>query len=262
MATGAPRPGSSPPGEPAESLATCAFCVRITNSFEALFDGRISSVVNHSLFLDGQSTRLVGCTNALRLINMADGEWSQRRLGKAIPKSARLGRKPYFPKRLQHEYSGLQTSCMHMKKVIVALFFAAVFLFGCSTPEKVAREQGHGPAHIYYAPYDKTWKAAVDSAWDRGLTVLRVYPEQGFISAKRGMSATTFGEDVGIWLKEAGAGKTQVEVVSRQKGLPMLQVKNWEDDLFQSIGERVGGPPFNQGTAPGPVSTIRASESK
>jgi hypothetical protein len=150
-----------------------------------------------------------------------------------------------------------------MKKVMVGLLFTVVFLFGCSTPEKVAKQQGLGPAHIYHAPYDKTWKAAVDSAWDLGLTVLRVYPEQGFISAKRGMTATSFGEDVGIWLKEAGVGKTQVEVVSRQKGLPMLQVKNWEDNLFQSIGERVGGPPFTaQGTAPGPANSIQASASK
>jgi hypothetical protein len=150
-----------------------------------------------------------------------------------------------------------------MKKIMVGLFFTVVFLFGCSTPEKVAKLQGQGPAHIYQAPYDKTWKAAVDSAWDLGLTVERVYPEQGFISAKRGMTAKTFGEEVGIWLKEAGAGKTQVEVISRQKGIPMLEIKNWEDNLFQSIGERVGGPPFAaQGTAPGQASTVQASASK
>jgi hypothetical protein len=151
---------------------------------------------------------------------------------------------------------------MHMKKVLIALFFTVVFLFGCSTPEKVAKLQGQGPAHIYPASYEKTWKAAVDSAWDLGLTVQRVYPEQGFISAKRGMTAKTFGEDVGIWLKEAGAGKTQVEVISRQKGIPMLEVKNWEDNLFQSIGERVGGLPFAQGTAPGSAATLQASGSK
>jgi len=152
---------------------------------------------------------------------------------------------------------------MHMKKVLIALFFTVVFLFGCSTPEKVAKLQGQGPAHIYPASYEKTWKAAVDSVWDLGLTVLRVYPEQGFISAKRGMNSKTFGEDVGIWLKEAGVGKTQVEVISRQKGMPMLEVKNWEDNLFQSIGERVGGLPFTaQGTAPGPASALHASVSK
>ena len=147
----------------------------------------------------------------------------------------------------------------YMKKFLVAMLFTVLFLFGCSTPEKVAKMQGQGPAQIYPAPYEKTWKAAVDSAWDLGLTVLRVYPEQGFISTKRGMSGTTFGEDVGIWLKEAGPGKTQVEIVSRQKGIPVLQVKNWEESLFRSIGEHVGAPPVAQGTAPGSSSVVQAS---
>ena len=146
-----------------------------------------------------------------------------------------------------------------MKKVLIALFLTLFFLFGCSTPEKVARLEGQGPVRIYNAPYAKTWKAAVDSAWNVGLTVLRVYPEQGFISAKRGMSATSFGEDVAIWLKEAGPGRTQVEVVSRQKGVPMLEIKHWEETMFQTINQEIGGNAMAQGSAPGVSGQTRSS---
>lgn len=118
--------------------------------------------------------------------------------------------------------------------------------------------KGQGQARIYNAPYPATWKAAVDSAWGLGLTVLRVYPKDGFISAKRGMTPTTLGEDVGIWIKEAGPGKTQVEVVSRQKGVPVFEIKHWEEDVFHAIGDRLGNAPLAQGAAPGSSTPIRA----
>lgn len=150
---------------------------------------------------------------------------------------------------------------MNMKLLATGLGIAALFLFGCSTPEKVSRMEGQGPARIYQAPYDATWKAAVDSAWGLGLTVLRVNPKEGFISAKRGMTAKTLGEDVGIWLKDAGTGKTQVEVVSKQKGIPMIERKHWEDDVFRAIGDRLGSAPLAQGSAPGNTMSIRSSGS-
>lgn len=148
---------------------------------------------------------------------------------------------------------------MNMKLLIASLGITGLLLFGCSTPEKVARMKGQGQAKIYNAPYPATWKAAVDSAWGLGLTVLRVYPTEGFISAKRGMTAKTLGEDVGIWVKEAGTGKTQVEVVSRQKGIPVFEIKHWEEDMFHAIGDRLGTAPLAQGGAPGTAAPIRAS---
>lgn len=151
---------------------------------------------------------------------------------------------------------------MNNKLLTASLGIAVLFLFGCSTPEKVARMEGKGPSRVYNAPYDATWKAAVDSAWGLGLTVLRVNPKEGFISTKRGMTPTTFGEDVGIWLKDAGAGRTQVEVVSRQKGVPFFEFKHWEDDVFRAIGEKLGSAPVAAyGSSPGTTTSVRASGS-
>jgi hypothetical protein len=150
---------------------------------------------------------------------------------------------------------------MNRKLIVAGFGIALLFLFGCSTPEKVSRMEGQGQVRIYQAPYDATWKAAVDSAWGVGLTVLRVYPKEGFISTKRGMTPKTLGEDVGIWLKEAGTGKTQVEVVSKQKGIPVFEVKHWEEDVFRAIGDRLGSAPLAQGSAPGNTTSIRSSSS-
>jgi hypothetical protein len=146
-----------------------------------------------------------------------------------------------------------------MKTLFLAITASAALLCACSTPEKMAKLQGKGPARIYPASYAATWKAAVDSTWGLGLTVLRVYPDQGFISAKRGMSGSSLGENVGIWLRDAGEGKTQVEVLNRQKGIPVLLVKNWEEDLFRAIGEQLNTSTTAQGSAPGVSGVIVGS---
>jgi hypothetical protein len=148
---------------------------------------------------------------------------------------------------------------MKMKLLLTSLGIAGLFLFGCSTPEKVATLEGKGQAKIYNTSYQETWKAAVDSAWGLGLTVLRVYPKEGLISTKRGMTSTTFGEDVAIWVKEAGPGKTQVEVVCRQKGVPVIKQKHWEADVFHAIEDRLNPASVAQGGAPGDSIPIRSS---
>lgn len=122
-------------------------------------------------------------------------------------------------------------------KVFITVFglLWMVFLNGCSTANSVTKMEGEGTRSLYNASYDRVWAAAVAAAQTGDLYILRADKERGTISAKRGMTPTTFGENVSIWVRSISPTQTQVEVVSRQGGPPVFTIKNWEKPLLDAI---------------------------
>jgi hypothetical protein len=122
------------------------------------------------------------------------------------------------------------------------------FLTGCATQRQLADLKGQGTRNVYAATFDQTWRAAVDAAQMGDLEVVTADRDHGYIGARRTIQPHTFGENVGIWVRQTGPSSTEVEVVSRQAGPPVLWVKNWENEIQRSIAanltrEAVGAPP-------------------
>ena len=137
-------------------------------------------------------------------------------------------------------------------KTLVSSGLAVLLVCGCSSTQ-VSHMEGRGTKAVYNAPFDATWRAAVDAAQQGDLTVLNADPSTGYISAKRGIHVESFGENVGIWVSRLAPTQTSVEVVSRQAGPPVLWVKNWEKRVQQSIAanltrEGVGASAPSTGT--------------
>lgn len=106
---------------------------------------------------------------------------------------------------------------------------------GCSTPQSVGHMQGKGTKQVYDASFDRVWSAAVAAAQQGDLQILQADKAQGYISAKRGIQPETFGENVAVWVRMVSPTKTEVEVVSRQAGPPVVVVRNWEHRILNSI---------------------------
>lgn len=123
---------------------------------------------------------------------------------------------------------------LHLAGWIGLIVLAALFA-GCSTPKSVSRMQGRGTRQIYDASYDRVWSAAVASAQQGDLQILTANKTQGFISAKRGMEPNTFGENVAVWVRSISPTQTEVEVVSRQAGPPVVVIRNWEHRILNAI---------------------------
>ena len=121
---------------------------------------------------------------------------------------------------MKHYFSGL---------MVIAL------LAGCATSQQVAQLEGQGTRRVFAATYAQAWRAAVDAAQTQGLQVRSSDPATGYISAGREIQLNTFGENVGIWVKEISPGQTQVEVLSRQAGPPVLWLKNWEKRILSAV---------------------------
>lgn len=123
-----------------------------------------------------------------------------------------------------------------MKNYLWFTGFAITALFsGCATQQHVAQMEGHGRKNVFDAPYEAVWRAAVDATQGSGLNVVMVDKARGYIGAKRGMQMTTMGENVGVWVTRVSANQSQVEVVSRQAGLPMAWFKNWENQIINGV---------------------------
>ncbi|MDB6017045.1 MAG: hypothetical protein JWR19_1534 [Pedosphaera sp.] len=122
-----------------------------------------------------------------------------------------------------------------MKTMFV--LFAAVLLLvaGCSTPTSVSSLRGHGTRQVFNAGYDRTWSAAVAAAQTGDLTILNADKATGYISTRRNLRPETFGENVAIWVRPLDPVHTEVEVVSRQAGPPILVMRNWEQRILASI---------------------------
>jgi len=152
-------------------------------------------------------------------------------------------------------------------KTIVASAVLGLLLgvSGCSTTKSVSEMQGQGPKQTYNAPFDAVWRAAVDAAQIGDLRVLNADRQHGYIAAKRGMRMETFGENVGMWVTRVSPTQTQVEVVSRQAGPPKFVIKNWENEIFQTIAANLTREPTSAGatgagTEAAPVQGDRAGQ--
>lgn len=124
---------------------------------------------------------------------------------------------------------------MKILSSLLGFTFAALMLGGCSSPESVSKMQGKGIRQTYDAGYERVWTAAVAAAQQGDLQILNADKDHGYISTQRGLQPETFGENVGVWIRKVGANQTEVEVVSRQAGPPVLEFRNWEHRILNSI---------------------------
>ncbi|HEY0456636.1 MAG TPA: hypothetical protein VGE41_09700 [Verrucomicrobiae bacterium] len=123
-----------------------------------------------------------------------------------------------------------------MKRIGLLFSLAAAALLGaCATPQQVSHLEGHGIKTTYNATFDQAWRAAVDAAQMGDLHIVNADRSTGYIDARRGLRPETFGENVGIWVRPVSAVETEVEVVSRQAGPPVLYIRNWEKRIQEAI---------------------------
>lgn len=120
---------------------------------------------------------------------------------------------------------------------ILSTGLLAALLVGCATQKQVATMEGRGNRQVYAANFDQTWRAAIDAAQKGDLAIVSADRSTGYIATRRTIQPQTFGENVGIWVREIvhSPPQTEVEVVSRQAGPPVAWLKNWENEIQRAI---------------------------
>ncbi len=104
-----------------------------------------------------------------------------------------------------------------------------------NTPESVARLKGQGLMRSFDVSYNCTWTTVRSVAVMDDLYVLKEDRSKGFISARRGMGDTTFGDIFAIWVRPLSPTETEVEVVSRRVGPPVPFAPDPEKLILRSL---------------------------
>lgn len=116
----------------------------------------------------------------------------------------------------------------------VLLVLCSIFA-GCASTATVRGARGTGRSEVYNYSYDKTYDAAVNAARDQAIEILEKDKETGTILGKKGVSAFSYGERIGIYLYKIEEAKTKVEVISAKVLATNVFAKDWTDAIFVAI---------------------------
>jgi hypothetical protein len=129
------------------------------------------------------------------------------------------------------------------RRALIGLIVAAAllpFAAACTTSLVDARDaRGTGTAKIYDEPYDTVWKAVLKSVKATRLELVLDNREKGIILGQGKVGPFTEGENVAIFVDDAGGSKTRVEVVSKRASALNITARNWETRIFDDLDRRL-----------------------
>ena len=130
--------------------------------------------------------------------------------------------------------------------VLIAM---AVMNSGCSTLADARAARGTGEARIFNAPADTVWRTLPGIIKEVGLDFVGDNRQDGYLLAQRGISLFSYGEHVAIFVEPvAKSDKTRVEVVSKKAMATNLIVPNWEIEILDKLGAKIGAGTAAMGT--------------
>lgn len=102
-----------------------------------------------------------------------------------------------------------------MKQMYLLALALLLATTGCYTNRYAQSGRNHATQQTFVAPFDSTWRAAVDAAQMGDLAVVSADRSTGYIHARRTIQPHTFGENVGIWVTSVSPTQTKIEVANR-----------------------------------------------
>ncbi len=111
-----------------------------------------------------------------------------------------------------------------------------MLLAGCATLSSVQAERGKGSIRVYPASFETVWEKANQALRILHLGVAESNQKEGYILAETGISASSWGEKVAIFIKKIDPASTQVEIVSRKVMATNIFAENWEPRILETLG--------------------------
>ena len=133
-----------------------------------------------------------------------------------------------------------------MKKIIISIFVALTLLSntGCSTIADAKAAKGTGTVRVYEKPYSVVWDAVIASVKSTSLALVSENKSDGSILAQGSMSAFSWGENIAIYVEDAGGKvKTRVEIINKRALATNITAADWETRLSSAIDQRISSMP-------------------
>jgi hypothetical protein len=123
---------------------------------------------------------------------------------------------------------------------IVSILLAAALSSGCATLADAQAAKGTGISKVYDKPYDVVWNAVVETVKSSGLALVSENKEKDTILAQNAISAFSWGENVAIFVEDAGGKiKTRVEVVNKRAVATNIFAADWETRILEALDKRL-----------------------
>lgn len=125
-----------------------------------------------------------------------------------------------------------------MKRAVTAFFIVCTLILasGCSTLADARAARGEGTTRIYDRPYDQVWMAAISTVRASGLALIVDNRSEGLILAQGAAGAFSWGENVAIYVEDAGGKvKTRVEIINKRALATNITAPDWESRLFRAL---------------------------
>ena len=108
---------------------------------------------------------------------------------------------------------------------------------GCSSLNEARKDKGKGTSRIYKASLDTVWSAVPQAVSDMGLDIAGKSEEDGYVLARKGLSAFSYGEYVAVFVEKVDDERTKVEVVSKKALATNIFAWNWEKPILDRLSE-------------------------
>ena len=126
----------------------------------------------------------------------------------------------------------------HLIKTITSLLLCLI-LSGCSSLADTRMSEGTGQKQTFNRDFDVVWRASIDVLNEMKLPLAEENKSQGYILAKTGVSFTSYGENIAVFIKKSGANQVTVEVVSKRVLATTIFAPDWSKDVLQRISARL-----------------------
>jgi hypothetical protein len=123
----------------------------------------------------------------------------------------------------------------------VALTVLCLSVSACGTTVADATAaKGRGTVRVYNKPLDVVWTVVLDAVRSSDLSLVSADKETGRILARRDVRAFSWGENVAIFVEEAGTmTRTRVEIISKAALVGNVSAADWERRLFEVLDARL-----------------------
>jgi hypothetical protein len=98
--------------------------------------------------------------------------------------------------------------------------------------------RGTGTTVAYKASFEEIWAAIPSAVAAAGLEFVTSNREDRSILAQRGMTALSYGENVGIFVDSATPQTQRVEVVSKKAMATNVFAPNWAKPIFAELDKK------------------------
>lgn len=133
---------------------------------------------------------------------------------------------------------------LYMRKYLLNFSFFMLLLvglasLGCTTMKNVETAEGTGHKKVFNSSFDSVWTATLLTLGTLPLNIEKNSKKEGQILAHRTVTVTSWGENVGIFIRKFSNTSTSLEVVSKKVVSGNIFATDWSQEIVEKVSSRL-----------------------